>query len=315
MTEIDLQRHSHLIDPSLHIWGWEIPVYLFLGGVAAGVMVWTSLLFRRIPVAERSRALRWLPFATPVALSLGMLALLLDLANPLHVPRFYATIQLTSPMSWGSWILLAIYPVTLLVGVAALTGPETKAVTTWAPLRWTRLGRLVTWGRRYAQAHDHGLLTVQLSLGLALGVYTGVLLGALGARAVWSSAILPPLFLVSGLSTGAALMMLMRLGHDEHAALRRWDMVAIGVELALLLLYLLGLSTSGATSRGAAELFLGGRFTGAFWALVVLAGLLVPFALETVEGVRRLRPTVIAPVLLLVGGLSLRWLLVLAGQA
>ena len=42
MTELDIARHSRLIDPQLHIWGWEIPVYLFLGGMAAGLMIVTA---------------------------------------------------------------------------------------------------------------------------------------------------------------------------------------------------------------------------------------------------------------------------------
>ena len=33
MLEIVSTRHNPLIDPSLHVWGWEIPVYLFLGGL------------------------------------------------------------------------------------------------------------------------------------------------------------------------------------------------------------------------------------------------------------------------------------------
>ena len=28
-----------MIDPSLTVWGWEIPVYLFLGGMVAGMML------------------------------------------------------------------------------------------------------------------------------------------------------------------------------------------------------------------------------------------------------------------------------------
>ena len=39
MNEITSTRTNHLIDPSLHIWGWEIPVYLFLGGMVAGIML------------------------------------------------------------------------------------------------------------------------------------------------------------------------------------------------------------------------------------------------------------------------------------
>jgi formate-dependent nitrite reductase membrane component NrfD len=43
-------------------------------------------------------------------------------------------------------------------------------------------------------------------LGVALGIYTGILLNTMVARPLWNSAILGPLFLVSGLSAGAAVM-------------------------------------------------------------------------------------------------------------
>jgi formate-dependent nitrite reductase membrane component NrfD len=48
---------------------------------------------------------------------------------------------------------------------------------------------------------------------------------------------------------------------------------------------------------------------------VIIAGLAVPFLIEAVEARKKLRPTLFAPVLLLVGGLSLRFILVAAGQA
>ncbi len=145
-------------------------------------------------------------------------------------------------------------------------------------------------------------------------MYTGILLSTLGARALWGSALLGPLFLVSGVSTGAALLMLFRVSPEERSFLARWDLAAIGVEVLLLLLLLVGLASGGAASRGAAELLLGGRFTAQFWALVVIAGLAVPAALELLETRLHLRATWIAPALVLVGGLSLRWILVAAGQ-
>ena len=43
-------------------------------------------------------------------------------------------------------------------------------------------------------------------VGIALGIYTGILLGTLGARPLWNSALLGPLFLFSGLSTAAAVL-------------------------------------------------------------------------------------------------------------
>ena len=100
MSELEVARHNIGIDPQLHVWGWEIPVYLFLGGMAAGVMILTSLLALRSE--ERSHASRWLAFAPAILVSLGMGALFLDIDFKLHVLRFYAAFRWTSPMSWGA---------------------------------------------------------------------------------------------------------------------------------------------------------------------------------------------------------------------
>ena len=119
MHELDLSRHSPVLDPALHVWGWEIPVYLFLGGMAAGVMILAALLHRR--GGERSAAARWLPFLAPALVTVGMGALFLDLSHKLYVWRFYLAFRWTSPMSWGAWILVVVYPVTLLFGLASST--------------------------------------------------------------------------------------------------------------------------------------------------------------------------------------------------
>ncbi|HSM92153.1 MAG TPA: NrfD/PsrC family molybdoenzyme membrane anchor subunit [Anaeromyxobacteraceae bacterium] len=314
MTEIDIARHSHLIDPQLHVWGWEIPVYLFLGGMAAGVMILSALLERR--GGERSPAARALPFLAPALVSAGMLALFLDLSHKLYVWRFYLAFRWTSPMSWGAWILLVVYPVTLLQGLASID----DAQATWIGERLLkvdasdRLASRVAGVRRWALARAASIRTAAIAAGVGLGVYTGILLSALGARALWGSALLGPLFLVSGLSTGAAAMMLLPVTDEERHALARWDLAAIGVEVALLALVLVGLSTGGADARAAAALLLGGGFTAPFWALVVVAGLAVPASLEILELRLPTRASAVAPALVLVGGLALRWILVAAGQ-
>jgi protein NrfD len=309
MTEIELTRNNAMVDPSLAIWGWEIPVYLFLGGVAAGLMIVSALMAGRFERSERSRAARLAPLLAPVVLSAGMLALLLDLENPLRVHRFYAVMRPSSAMSWGAWILIAIYPISLAFGLSGLTHSELER------LGGFRLGRRIAEAASWAQSRQVWLRRATLALGIALGGYTGILLASMGARPVWGTMLLGPLFLVSGLSTGAAVVMLLPIGHREHALVRRWDMWAIGVELGLLLLFLLGLSTGGAETREAAGLFLGGSFTTPFWSGVVAVGLLTPLALEASETLRRLKPNLIAPVLILIGGLMLRWVLVAAGQA
>ena len=311
MTEIDVARYSNQIDPVLHVWNWEIPVYLFLGGMAAGTMILSALLAMR--KGERSPAARWLAFAAPVLISVGMGALFLDLSHKLFVWRFYLALRWTSPMSWGAWILVVAYPVTLLFGLSALSEAQFEAVM--GKCRVARIGRLLRRARAFASGHSRRLAGWNLGTGVALGVYTGILLSTLGARALWNSALLGPLFLVSGLSTGAALMMLFRVTDDERHFLVRWDLLAIGIELALLLLFLIGLATSGAGGRDAAGLLLGGPFTAQFWTLVVIGGLLVPVLLETLEARLHYRVTAIAPLLVLAGGLALRFIFVAAGQA
>ncbi len=311
MNEIDIARHSNLIDPQLHVWGWEIPVYLFLGGMAAGAMVLSSLLALR--KADRSPAARWLAFAAPALVSLGMGALFLDLSHKLFVWRFYLALRWTSPMSWGAWILVIVYPVTLLFALAALDDAQFEKAS--AVLRRVGLAGLVRRARELGRSRARGLVWAHLTTGVALGVYTGILLSTLGARALWGSALLGPLFLVSGLSTGAAFFMLFPVANEERHFLVRWDMVAIGLELTLLLLLLVGLSTSGAGGKAAADLLLGGRYTAQFWSLVVITGLAMPVLLETLEARLHLRVTAMAPVLVLVGGLALRWIFVAAGQA
>ncbi len=311
MNEIEIARHSLMIDPHLHIWGWEIPVYLFLGGMAAGLMILTSLLGMRRD--ERSPAARWLGFAAPVLVSVGMVALFLDLSFKAHVWRFYVAFRWTSPMSWGAWILLLVYPVTLLVALAGLTDAQAEKAA--AVARPFGLGPATRAARAFAQRHAARLRWTNLAVGAGLGVYTGILLGTLGARALWASPLLGPLFLVSGLSTGAAFLMLFRLSPEERRFATRWDLLAIGLEVLLLVLFVLGLVTGGAAGSEAAGLLLGGPFTAQFWTLVVIAGLALPVALEVLESRLHFRATFVAPALVLLGGLALRWILVAAGQA
>ncbi len=133
-SEFVSTAHSPATDPHLHVWGWEIPVYLFLGGFTAGIMVlsgWALWKGRRNPrphttFALASSGLFLLGLAT---ISLGMLALFLDLGHKPYVWRLYLTVEPWSPMSWGAWILLLVYPV-LAAGV--LLDPP-KALLRYVP--------------------------------------------------------------------------------------------------------------------------------------------------------------------------------------
>lgn len=312
LVETVTTRANAGVDPVLHAWGWEIVVYLFLGGVVAGLLVWTAVLELRSGTRPRSRALLPMPFVALGFLSLGMLALWLDLAHRLWAWRFYAFFRATSPMSWGAWILVLIYPAGLLFGLGSLD----EAQRAWLRARTPRflaglLGTLQGW----ADGARRGILTTNVALGVGLGIYTGLLLGTMPARIQWNSAVLGPLFLASGLSTGAAFLLLFRLDPEERETLARWDVLAIVAELVLIGLMLVGFATSGETGRLAARNLLGGPYTAPFWSVVVVAGLLVPLVMELLERRRHLRFVALIPVLVLCGGVALRWILLVAGQA
>ncbi|MCK5280962.1 MAG: polysulfide reductase NrfD, partial [Cyclobacteriaceae bacterium] len=107
-------RMNYKVDPNLHIWGWEIPLYLFLGGLAAGVLFFAALYYIRGRENEYQSAVKWVPMITPFLLAIGLGALFLDLHHKPYFWRLYTTIKIQSPMSWGAWTLMVITPLSII---------------------------------------------------------------------------------------------------------------------------------------------------------------------------------------------------------
>ncbi len=308
--ELVSTAHSPATDPHLHVWGWEIPVYLFLGGFTAGIMVLSGWALGRGGRNPRPRPTFSLASSSLFVLGLGtisagMLALFLDLAHKPYVWRVYLTMMPWSPMSWGSWILLLVYPV-LAAGV--LLDPPG-----WLLERFPALRRVAGWMEREPRVR-RTVAAVSIVAGVALGIYTGILLSALGARPLWSSGLLGPLFLVSGLSTAAAFAHWVSPEPEEGVQLARLDNLFLATELGLIVLMLVGLMTSTGTHAQAARLLLGGPYTAVFWVGVVFLGILLPLVIQSLSAARRIAHTKVAPVLVMLGGLALRFVIVYAGQ-
>jgi len=302
-------RSNPHIDPVIDVWGWEISVYLFLGGLTAGIMFFSALMLLLNKDKETPFAVNGLALLGPVVLSLGMTTLFLDLSHKLFVWRFYTTFEPTSPMSYGAWILILFYPVAILQVLSTFRQGYpffANFVNDIAPLAKLldvveRYRRLIAW------------LAIPIALGL--GIYTGVLLSAFSARPFWNTGLLGPLFLVSGLSTGAALTALIARGHGERRLFTLIDAGLILVELLILALLLVNLSTGAKLQLDAAAMLMGGSYTFAFWGVFIALGLLLPLLLEFFEirgSVRRL--AMLAPVLVLTGGYVLRVIAVDLGQ-
>ncbi|RMF63837.1 MAG: nitrite reductase [Calditrichaeota bacterium] len=298
-------RNMAHIDPHLSIWGWEIPVYLYLGGLVAGILFFSAFYFIRGKSDELPTVVRVTPLFAPILLGVGLFVLFLDLEYKWHVYRFYTNIRLQSPMSWGSWTLAVVFPLSIVWAAIHVE----KVLPRWRwPYAWLRQG--VELARRFANP----IAWLLIIYSLILGMYTGILLSAFNARPIWNTAILGPLFLASGLSTGVALNLLLSRNSEEKHLLSKIDVMAIGVELFLIIHMFMGLLASTEIHIEAAKLFLGGPYTATFWVFVVALGLAFPAVLELLEVRKKVLSTPIPAILVLVGGFILRYVLVEAGQ-
>jgi len=310
MHELTTTRHNPMIDPSLHVWGWEIPVYLFLGGMVAGIMIISGyFLFSGRHRASTQCSCFQLPLVGLVLLTLGMLALFLDLEHKLFTWRLYTTFEIKSPMSWGAWILILVYPA--LAAVAALRVPEL-----WRIAFKGRLAGLVLFSERIrgSAAATKTIGIVNMLLGGLLGIYTGVLLSALGARPLWSSSILWLLFVVSGLSSAAAFAHMIARDPYERVLLAKADNGFLIFELFVFALFFIGLASTSDAHLRAAQLLLGGAFAPAFWVLVIGLGIVIPLIVQLMAVNGKIPHTPVAPILVMGGGLALRFVIVSAGQ-
>lgn len=302
--EIESTRNLAL-SAAERVWGWEIPIYLFLGGLVAGLMLAVSTSVLMLGEARVTRSMKRGLIAAPVLLSLGMGALFIDLTYKLHVFRFYTTLRATAPMSLGSWVLLLVYPAQIGL-VLALPADWVEPWIAKIPL----LRRASEW----SLAHVKQLAWAGLSLGIALGVYTGVLLSATVARPLWSSGALGFLFLASGASTGVAALMVLERDERMNALLARADIALIAAELLVIVMWMVGLSTQGPIYREAAQLVLVGAYAPAFVGVVIFGGLVVPAALEALSLRGKALHSRWVPSMVLAGGLLLRFVIVYAGQ-
>jgi formate-dependent nitrite reductase membrane component NrfD len=86
------------------------------------------------------------------------------------------------------------------------------------------------------------------------------------------------------------------------------------IELGLLCLFLIGLLSSSGAQKQAASLLLTGPYAAVFWVFVIGMGIILPLLLQTLELENRIQHTLAPAILVVFGGLALRFILVFAGQ-
>jgi formate-dependent nitrite reductase membrane component NrfD len=305
MHELFSTRNNHMIDPGLAIWGWEIPIYLFIGGLVAGFMIIAGYFTLRGHHKHSAFSSFYLPHLSLAFLSFGMLALFLDLEHKLYVWRLYTAFEVTSPMSWGAWILVLVYPTLWLNTLVEIP----KSFRNRIPF-FDRISAFIQ--QRPMLAKNIGVLN--MIMGAVLGMYTGILLSSLGARPLWSSSMLWVLFLTSGLSSAAALVHMITTDRTERELSAKADNGFLVFELLVFVLFFIGMVTSTQAHRHAAELLLIGPYAAVFWVFVILLGIILPLIIQLLAVNHKVKHTAVAPIMVIAGGIALRFVIVYAGQ-
>lgn len=242
----------------MHVWGWFISIYLFLGGIGGGAYL-TSFaaekgVFGQTPELQRLGYI----ISAPVAAA-GAGLLLLDLGQGLHKPWLLLGL-VTNPysvMSWGTGILSGFICLSLIRGALALFQKPAPALITWT-------------GAVFA---------------LATAGYTGMLLAAVKAVPLWHNPIIPVLFIISALSAGlsatALLSHCIKKDHPEPKRVCLVHVMLVIAELAVLaiLFYVIQSGRLGPIAAKSGAMIMFGSFAAVFWIFLVGLGLAFPLVI------------------------------------
>lgn len=254
-------------------WPWPIAVYLFLAGISGGAVAAVLMLnlYRR-QTQVNTPALKAASLIGASTILLGMVCLVLDLTNPFNFWRILIHYNVTSVMSLGVMALLVYIPaVCLLMLVAFRDRLSTFGLGFLDPL----VGGL--------DARRHGLSWLTLIMALTICAYTGFLISALIRFPLINQAVLPALFVASGLSAGMAATKVMAVGcfgdhvdsgdqHLMHGA--EWPVMA--AEAFCLFMIAVSLVNGNAAAQGAVIAFTDGVWATEFWVGVIGVGFILP---------------------------------------
>lgn len=316
-------RDIHGLYPHVHIWGFPIATYLFLGGLAAGILLFATLYYLKGKEKDMPFTVKIAPIFTFWFVIIGLMLLVYDLHHPKYVLELFTTFRIESPMSWGAWTLAVVSILSLLWPLSYIDDIEAYL----HKRNWHKLDAITIFVRNLEHKWliPHFIIMVfrknrrffawiLLFLSIILGIYTGILLSAFNAHPLWNNSILGPLFLTSGVSTGSAFVMWLSNNKKERKLMSTIDMALIAIELFFIIHMIMGMQAGPEAYKQAAHLFLGGEFTVIFWVIFVGLGLVLPFILEALELGGKHIPPALPAILVLVGGFLFRIIMVAAGQ-
>jgi formate-dependent nitrite reductase membrane component NrfD len=314
-------------------WNWIVAIDLFAAGLSAGAFIISATAYfigrERYETITRIGA-----YIAPFPVLVGIIALIYDLERPHLFWKLFLTFQPNSVMSLGAWLLLFFSIFSIMHFYLWL--PEKYDYLKVIPA--VKSNRFLSLYRGDNLTKIRGLVAgFGIPISIGVGIYTGVLLGALTARPFWNNPMLPMLFLISSMKTGSASICFVGCFIKGFRGMTRDQIntnkfMINSIDFTLMIffiiavfLFILGLYVSPRSSVAAVHLIMGGEFTFLFWTLVVGVGILLPLALGVYELIphyieqvelREHNPWIsgIITTSVLIGGFVMRYVVIYAGQ-
>ncbi len=281
-----------------HFWSSGIALDLFFGGIGVGSFLFAVLL-SFFYQDEFKSASKIAAIVTPLSVAAGFVFLIAHLGHPERFYIVFTKVRLTSPIWWGAWFQTIFFVISVLYA-------------------WMLI-------KERDQPRRRVLGYVGVPFALAVGVYHGFLLMVFKSRPLWNTGPTTVTAICGFIMTGIAVVVLILAIMPRQKVLLRELKVsrnimgaAIAVQLFTLALWLSALYFGSGESQ-AAMLRLVGDYGGLFWIGAVLAGLVMPLALGAVTIARERRTgtfsyaaPIVTSLLVLIGGLALRYVVIMA---
>lgn len=280
----DIQYAEFLNDTAL-VWNWPIGIYLFLLGISVGMVTIAILLKKKLQasgsVADNNIIKATAIFA-PLTVITGLLILVFHLTMPFTFWRLMIFYSPTSVMSIGV-MLFQIYMVILILWLAII---YSQLIEKLLKGRFNWINGLVKWVSRFESLIEGSLLIIAL----VLGAYTGFLLSALKTYPMLNNPVLPILFMFSGISSGAAAIILFSTTVFKESTqsrslgfVHKIETPVVLFELFLLAAFFVGLYFGGGAKTASVVAALSGGFwANIFWFGIIGIGIVVPLLLNAI---------------------------------
>lgn len=268
-------------------WSSTYSIYFFTIGISAALFFMSTLSWYREEFKTLRSSAFYLSF---VLLAVSGLLLIGDLSKPARFLNIMnpAYLNFTSPLAWGGLNLMSFGAVSVAYFFMM---------------------------RKNDEGMSRKLAVLGSLLAVGLPIYTGFDLTVHQNRPVWNTPLMPVLFVAMSLVSGAAVASFLAGKNEKLLVMLRQIMLWSAAAVGAMLISLLGTTAYGGTGQELTFMFMtSGALGGIFIGVGILLGTAVPILLLLAPFGRQQGGMMLAALLLLVGGMALRYSILIGGQ-